>query len=120
MRNLTVFAIAIIALFVTSTVFAVTAERGEFIALGRESEEEPGTILGEMIILYDAPAQVGEELEQGVVPLALKSSTVVQVLDSVELESGNVYQISTIGRDGGMIGWVNEDYIYEITTAPEE
>lgn len=120
MRNLTVFAIAIMALFITSTVFAVTAERGEFVTLGRESEEEPGTILAELIILRDTPLEVGVELEQGVIPLALKSSTVVQVLDNVELESGNVYQISTVGRGGGMIGWVSEDYIYEITTAPEE
>ena len=22
------------------------------------------------------------------------------------------------GKDGGMIGWVSEDYIYEITTEP--
>jgi len=120
MKNLKVFAIGIMILFVTSAVFAVTAERGEFITLGRESEEEPGTILGEMVILYNAPAQVGEEIEQGVIPLALKSSTVVQVLDNVELESGNVYQISTVGRGGGIIGWVSEDYIYEITSAPEE
>ena len=120
MRNLTGFAIAIMALFITSTVFAVTAERGEFVTLGRESEEEPGTIVGEMIVLRDAPAEVGEELEQGAIPLMLKSSTVVQVLDRMELESGNVYQISTIGRGGGMIGWVSEDYIYEITTNPLE
>ena len=40
MRNLTVFTIAIIVLFVGSSVFAVAAERGDFVIVGRAQEEK--------------------------------------------------------------------------------
>jgi len=113
MRSLRLFAIAIMILLVASSSFAVTAERGDFAILGASEEDDAGEtiLIEENVLLNTGPAV-------DVVNGKLKPGTVVQVLDRVEIESVSYYSISTVGPEGGIIGWGTEDYIYELTERP--
>lgn len=117
MRNLKGIAIVLMVLFIASTAFAVSAEEKDFIILGRTTEDPDGNsiLAQEMVDLYPAPGTVDTIYGQ------LKSGTVFQVLQKVELETEVFwYNISTVGRGGGLMGWVTEEYIYEITEVPIE
>ncbi len=111
MSNLKLITIALIALFVASSAFAVSAEEGDFIVLGREVD---GIFMKGMVDLFEQPGALD------VVRVQIKSGTAVQVVEKAELENDVFYLVSTVGRDGGLMGWVTEDYIYEITVQPEE
>ena len=95
--------------------FAVSAERGDFVTLGRTAETEQGeeAYEQEMVNLYIGPAI------EGIVQAQLKSGTMVQVLERIDLEAGSYYNVSTVGPGGGIIGWVSEAYIYEVIIEPE-
>ena len=114
MKNLTRFTIALIVLLITSSAFAVTAERGNFITIGRTSLNENGEeeLADERVFLSAGPGVDAVQAE-------LKSGTVVQVLQKVPLETGNFYNVSTVGESGGIMGWVSEEYIYEIIIDPQ-
>lgn len=117
MRKLRLISTALIVLFAASTAFAVSAEEKDFVILGRTVEDHDGNsiLAGEMVQLHPAPEAVD------IVSAELKSGTVVYVIQKVELGTGEVwYNVSTVGPGGGIMGWVNEDYIYEITSNPLE
>jgi len=109
-RTTAIFLFAFLCL--ASTASAVPAEEGNFVTLGQAIEEGVG-VKDEMIDLLsqpDVPDVMGGQI---------KSGTVVRVLQKTVLGTENVYyQVSTFGRGGGMIGWVRENYIYEILTEP--
>ena len=84
---------------------AVSADKGDFVILGREGQDEK-------ISLCVNPGA------NDAVQAKMKPGTVVLVLDKTTVQRKNFYLVSTVGKDGGMIGWVSEDYIYEITTEP--
>lgn len=126
MNNLTritiVFMFLFIPLYYISEGECISAVRGDFVVLGETTVDEEGNdaVLSGMVMLYPSPVTVGSQDTQSIQIATLKSGTVVLVLEKIELETGNLYQVSTVGRGGGIIGWVGEDYIYEITAAPEE
>ena len=93
---------------------AVSADKGNFVILGREGQDAKGNkqIVDEKISLCVNPGA------NDVVRAKMKSGIVVLVLDKTTVQRKNFYLVSTVGKDGGMIGWVSEDYIYEITTEP--
>ena len=102
-------------IYFTPLALAVSAEKGNFVILGRTIEKngEAARIKEEMVNLLSRP-DVAD-----VMGGQLKSGTTVVVLQKVQLEIGEVYfQVSTFGRGGGMIGWVSEDYIYEVLPEP--
>jgi len=109
MRNLKLFAIASIILLVASSSFAVSAERGEFIVLGRDQD---GELSDEKVTLSVEPGVTTETQAM------LQSGTEMLVLDKREVEGAIYYILSTVGPEGGITGWVTEDYIYELTERP--
>jgi len=94
---------------------AVSAERGNFVVLGRpgEAKGKQGVLMQEKIKLCSKPGI------EDIVPASLDSGTVVLVLEKTKIKAGNFYEVTTIGREGGNIGWVSEDYIYKIVPVPE-
>ena len=120
MKNSKIFTIALIILFAStffaSSSFAVSAEEGQFVVLGRiaENKDVETGFVDEMIGLFPQPDVTN------VVYAKMKSGTTVIVLQKLELETGDLYyHVSTVGRGGGMMGWVTEEYIYEIAPEPE-
>ena len=110
MKTLKVFGIAIIVLFIVSSAFALSADKGNFITLGREGDDG---MVDEKISLYREPA--GD-----VITARLQSGIAVLVLDE-RVEGGEKYYIvSTVGREGGIMGWTTEEYIYEVLSGPPE
>ena len=95
-------------------VFAISADKGDFVTLGREATDATGhkEIQDEKILLWARPGI------NDTVQARIKSCTVVLALDKTVVQGKNFYMVSTVGKDGGMMGWVSEDYIYDITTEP--
>ena len=85
---------------------AIPADKGNFVILGREGVD------GKISLCTNPGAN-------DAIQAKVKSGTVVLVLDKTTVQGKNFYIVSTVGKDGGMMGWVSEDYIYEITTEPE-
>lgn len=94
---------------------AVSAERGNFVVLGRPGEAKgiKDVLMQEKIKLCGRPGI------EDVMPAGLDSGTVVLVLEKTKIKAGNFYEVTTIGREGGNIGWVSEDYIYKIVPEPK-
>ena len=113
MRNLKIFTIGLIALFtcLVPVSFAATAEKGDFVVIGMA---ENGVRIDKMVALMDQP------VEYGAIHSEVKSGTTALVADKAYIGGENFYLVSTVGRDGGFMGWVTEEYIYEITEAPIE
>lgn len=115
MRNLTKISIALMVLFIATTALAVSAERGNFVILGRLVEGgEEGELIEEKIALWATPGS------NDMLQAQLKSGTEVMVLDKVELDAGTFYIVATFGERGGITGWVSEDYVYKITKESPE
>ena len=88
---------------------AVSPEKGNFVTLGRAENEQ---LIDEKIDLRVSPGICD------VIMAKVKSGTAVLVLDKKTVELKNFYIVSTVGKDGGMMGWVSEEYIYEILPEP--
>jgi len=113
MKNSKIITIALILLFgitcFSTSAIAVSAESGEFIVLGRE---ENGELVEEKVTLSVEPGVTTE------IQARLSSGIEMLVLDKREVKGTTYYILSTFGREGGIIGWVSEEYIYEIV--PQE
>lgn len=120
MRNLKSIAIGIVVLlglaYFTSAAFAISAERDNFIVLGRNGQNSEGesVLIEEKIILKSAPNI--NSPEQG----RLDTGTSVRVLDIVQIEAETFYLVMKVGEGGGLSGWVSEDYIYEVLSGPPQ
>jgi len=90
---------------------AVSPEKGNFVILGREANEQ---LIDEKINLK-ATAGVCDAILSSV-----KSGTAVLVLDTKTVNAKKFYIVSTTGKDGGMMGWIGEEYIYEILSEPPQ
>ena len=103
-----------IFIYFSPPVEAVSADKGNFVILGREGQDAKGNkqIVDEKISLCVNPGA------NDVVRAKMKSGIVVLVLDKTTVQGKKFYIVSTVGKDGGMMGWVSEDYIYNITTEP--
>ena len=114
MRNLTKIAIGIMVLlglaYFASSVLAIPSQTGDRAILGKEGDDG---LIEEMIILTFKPGEydnVRSEVESGIR---------VVVLDKSEIEAGVFYLVIEITEGTGRMGWVAEDYIYEITERPQ-
>lgn len=90
---------------------ALSPEKGDFVILGREDN---GQLIDEKINLK-ASAGVCD-----VILSSVKSGTAVLILDVKIVAAKKFYIVSTIGKDGGMMGWTDEDYIHEILPSPPQ
>ncbi|MBU3935819.1 hypothetical protein KJ909_04040 [Patescibacteria group bacterium] len=88
-----------------SDVFAIPADKGDFIVLGRQENEE---LVDEKVTLSVEPGVTTQTQAR------LQSGTEMLVLDLIEVEGEIYYIVSTVGREGGIIGWISEEYIYEV------
>ena len=86
--------------------FAVSAEKGNFIILGNAIDKD------EPVALWAQPGTSDIKLGKA------ESGTQACVLDKIEAGSGIFYFIKTVSGEIGLMGWVSEDYIYQITDAP--
>lgn len=104
-------------MYLAPIVSAVPAEESNFVTLGQTVEEGSGVTkikdgMIDLLLQPDVPDVLGGQI---------KSGTVVRVLQKAQLEGGDTYyQVSTFGRGGGMIGWVTEEYIYEVLSEPPQ
>ena len=101
---------------IASTVFAVPAEKGQFIILGKGIENDGGEV---QLVKEIVNLRANAEADSGVRAEVISGRTLL-VVDKIELETGIFYLVSTIGREGGQMGWITEEYIYEITDEPSE
>jgi hypothetical protein len=110
-----VFSILCSGLIYILDVSAVSAERGDFVVLGRSELNDAGeeVFVEEAISLYEQPGP-----SVGMPYLKLNSGITVQVLQSVTIAKIVYYNVSTVGPEGGIMGWVTEEYIYEIVPEP--
>jgi hypothetical protein len=95
---------------------AVSVEKGNFIVLGRHvgAKDKKSDLVQEKVKLYSSPGI------EDAVPASLDSGTVVLVLEKANIKKAGIfYEITTIGREGGTIGWVLEDCIYKVVPEPE-
>jgi hypothetical protein len=102
-------------IYFASGALAVSAERGDFVILGRTAEDGKGgkEIINEKVDLW---IQAGV---YDIVQARVESGTVVLVLDKKVVGAQTFYIVSTVGKDGGLMGWVSEDCIYEIVPEPK-
>lgn len=114
MKNSKIFTIALIILFAStffaSPSFAIPAQAGDRAVLGIEGDNG---LVEEMIVLLFRPGEyndVRSEVESGIK---------VVVLDKTEVEAGTFYLVIEISEETGRMGWVAEEYIYEITERPK-
>ena len=114
MKNSKSIAISIMVLlalmYFASSVFAIPAQVGDRAILGRE---DGGDLIEETIILTFKPGDyddVRSEIESGIR---------IVVLDKSEIEAGTFYLVIEISEEIGRMGWIAEDYIYEITERPQ-
>ncbi len=117
LKNITVGIIVLLGLaYFASASFAVSAEKDEFVILGRSGENNEGqsVLVEEKITLRVAPNV--NSPEQGKV----ESGVSVIVLDKKEIGSEIFYFVLKIGEGGGLSGWVSEDYIYEVLSGPPQ
>ena len=98
-------------LYLTQPALALSPEKGDFVTLGREADEQ---LIDEKINLK-ATAGVCDAILSSV-----KSGTAVLVLDTKTVDAKKFYIVSTIGKDGGMMGWIGEEYIHEILPGPPQ
>ena len=108
MKTLRIFTAIAAVLTLVSSAFALPADKGDFVTLGREDRD--GAI-SEKVVLYREP---GDES----VTAMLQSGTAVLVLDKRTAGGETFYIVSTVGRDGGIIGWITGEYICEILPGP--
>ncbi|MFH1853744.1 MAG: hypothetical protein ABH815_00330 [Candidatus Omnitrophota bacterium] len=109
-RKITIGIMVLDALFYfVLPAFAVSAEKGGFVTLSRSEGRE--LVADEMVGLYRQPG------EGDVSPVGIKSGTTVLVTETADIGNKRSYLVSTVGREGGMMGWVSEGYIFEITAA---
>jgi len=102
-------------IYFSPPVLAVSAEKGNFVVLGRPGEANgiKDVLMQEKIKICRRPGI------EDIVPASLDSGTVVLVLEKIKIKAEIFYEVKTIGREGGMIGWVSEDYIYKIVPEPK-
>lgn len=98
-------------IYFASPALGVSAEKGNFVKLGRLVD---GSLFDEKIDLKVNPGVTD------VVLARVPSGTIVLVLDTRTIGAEDFYIVSTVGKDGGMMGWVSESYIYEITAEPPQ
>jgi hypothetical protein len=102
------------SIYVNPYALAISVEKGNFVMLGKVVQDNKGhkEMLDEKIPLWIRPG-INDTVQARV-----KSGTVVLVLDKTTVQGKNFYIVSTVGKEGGMIGWVSEDYIYKIVPVP--
>lgn len=99
-------------IYLAPPALALSPEKGDFVVLGREAD---GQLIDEKINLK-ASSGVSD-----VILSSVKSGTSVLILDVKVVALEKFYMVSTIGKDGGMMGWISEGYIHEILPQqPEE
>ena len=101
----------LVFLYFSHLVLALSPEKRDFVILGREENNQ---LIDEKINLK-ATAGVCDAILSSV-----KSGTAVLILDVKTVDAKKFYIVSTIGKDGGMMGWIGEEYIYEILSQPPQ
>lgn len=101
-------------IYLSPHALAISVEKGDFVTLGKTIQDGKGhtEMVDENISLWIRPGA------NDVVQAKVKSGTTVLVLDKTTVKRKNFYIVSTVGKEGGMIGWVSEDYIYKIVPVP--
>jgi len=112
MKTLKSLTVAIMLLSVASYAFAASADNGDFVVLGRS--DGSGGMISEKVFLYRVPGN--DEM----ISSSLSAGSVVQVLNEQTADGKTFYIVSTVGKDGGLMGWVSSEYIYEVTSRPQE
>lgn len=112
MKSLKIFMTVLIVLlgiiYFSPPGFAVSAKQDDFVVLGKSGEG--GKLVAEKVVLRVNPDAAS--MIQG----RLVSGTEVLVLEKRNLSAGTFYLVLKVGEDGGMTGWVREEYIYEIVS----